>query len=79
MSASKKIRTFLPKAKIKQMMQKDEDVGKISADVPIMISRGLELFLEQLVQQAHQIAANRGSKILSAQHLYIHSFLLFAF
>ncbi len=67
--ASKKIRTFLPKAKIKQMMQKDEDVGKIAADVPIMISRGLELFLQQLVQRAHEIAAQRGSKMLSAQHM----------
>jgi Dr1-associated corepressor len=66
---SKKLRTFLPKAKIKQMMQRDEDVGKIAADVPVMISRALELFLIQLVSQAHNIASQRGSKMLNAQHV----------
>eukprot|EP00475_Leptophrys_vorax_P003100 TRINITY_DN117_c0_g2_i2.p1 TRINITY_DN117_c0_g2~~TRINITY_DN117_c0_g2_i2.p1 ORF type:complete len:222 (-),score=70.05 TRINITY_DN117_c0_g2_i2:291-956(-) len=65
----KKLRTFFPKSKIKQMMQKDEDVGKISADVPLMISRGLELFLKDLLDRTHHVANSRGAKTLLPQHL----------
>ena len=31
-------------ARIKKIMQSDEDVGKVAAAVPVIISRALELF-----------------------------------
>lgn len=67
---SKKVRSFFAKSKIKQMMQRDDEVGKIAADVPLMISRGLELFLMDLVKQAHDVASTRGARTLLPQHVY---------
>ena len=42
------------KSRIKQILFNDEEVGKISATVAVIISRATELFLEDLVKQALQ-------------------------
>eukprot|EP00474_Spongospora_subterranea_P006975 CRZ07433.1 hypothetical protein [Spongospora subterranea] len=64
-----KMRTAFPKTKIKQIMQLDDDVGKIAADVPIMISRAVELFLKELLQNAAKVASDRSNGIIQAGHL----------
>lgn len=47
---SKNVR--FPVSRIKKIMQADEDVGKIASAVPPMISKGLELFLKDLIDAA---------------------------
>eukprot|EP00045_Choanoeca_perplexa_P009433 m.91090 g.91090 ORF g.91090 m.91090 type:complete len:175 (-) comp14892_c0_seq4:1268-1792(-) len=47
-----KVTTAFPPAKIKRLMQTDEEVGKISQGAPVVISRILESFLKDLVDNS---------------------------
>lgn len=58
-----------PPNKIKKIMQEDEEVGKIAAPVPAMISRSLDIFISQLLQQAGEVARDRGARTLTPSHL----------
>lgn len=61
--------TKFPVARIKRIMQKDEEVGKVAQATPIVISKALELFLALIVEEAHKVTAERGSKKVEAYHL----------
>ncbi|GAA5846937.1 hypothetical protein JCM5353_006402 [Sporobolomyces roseus] len=54
-----------PLARIKKMIQADEDVGKVAQATPIVVSKALELFLASLVQASVKDAEARGSKKLT--------------
>ncbi len=56
-------------ARIKRMMQSDEDVGKVAKPTPVIIAKALELFLHGLVQGAARVAEGRGARTLTAAHL----------
>ncbi|THV03907.1 histone-fold-containing protein [Dendrothele bispora CBS 962.96] len=66
---NKNKQTKFPVARIKKIMQKDEDVGKVAQATPIVISKALELFLATLVEGAGKVTADRGSKKVEAYHL----------
>uniref|UniRef100_A0A3B4A1Q5 Dr1-associated corepressor n=1 Tax=Periophthalmus magnuspinnatus TaxID=409849 RepID=A0A3B4A1Q5_9GOBI len=51
-SKKKKYNARFPPARIKKIMQTDEEIGKVAAAVPVIISRALELFLESLLTKA---------------------------
>ena len=59
----------LPLARIKKIMQSDEEVGKVAAPVPVIISRALELFTETLLMRAKKVTAQRGARTLTPSHL----------
>ncbi|GAA5854117.1 hypothetical protein JCM9279_002838 [Rhodotorula babjevae] len=54
-----------PLARIKKMIQADEEVGKVAAATPIVVSKALELFLASLVDACVKDAEARGSKKLT--------------
>ncbi|GAA5909309.1 hypothetical protein JCM6882_000947 [Rhodosporidiobolus microsporus] len=54
-----------PLARIKKMIQADEDVGKVAQATPIVVSKALELFLGSLVEACVKDAEARGSKKLT--------------
>ncbi|KAF5375924.1 hypothetical protein D9615_008250 [Tricholomella constricta] len=56
-------------ARIKKIMQKDEEVGKVAQATPIVISKALELFLGLIIEEANKVTADRGSKKVEAYHL----------
>jgi len=62
-------------------MQSDEEVGKVAAPVPVIISRALELFAEALLKKANSVTAGRGARTLTPSHLKscIHSEARFDF
>ncbi|GAA0139862.1 DNA-binding transcription factor [Lithospermum erythrorhizon] len=62
-------------------MQADEDVGKIAMAVPVLVSKALELFLQDLCDRTYDITVQRGAKTVSALHLKhcIHSYNVFDF
>jgi len=51
------------------MMQRDEDVGKIASQAPIVLARALELFVKQLTSTVADVAALHGAKTITASHL----------
>ncbi|KAI0259193.1 histone-fold-containing protein, partial [Gloeopeniophorella convolvens] len=61
--------TKFPVARIKKIMQKDEEVGKVAQATPIVISKALELFLQLVVDEASRVTTARGSKKVEAYHL----------
>lgn len=61
--------TKFPVARIKKIMQKDEEVGKVAQATPIVISKALELFLGLIIDEASKVTIERGSKKVEAYHL----------
>ena len=68
-SKKKKFNARFPPARIKKIMQLDEDVGKVASAVPVMISRALEIFMENLLLQSSQLAGSKGARTLTTSHL----------
>ncbi|KAL1543998.1 dr1-associated corepressor-like [Salvia divinorum] len=75
----KKLDTRFPAARIKKIMQADEDVGKIAMAVPLLVS--LELFLQDLCNRTYEVTKERGAKTLNSMHLKqcVQSFDMFDF
>ncbi|XP_014679951.1 PREDICTED: dr1-associated corepressor-like [Priapulus caudatus] len=65
----KKYNARFPPARIKKIMQLDEDVGKVAAPVPVIISRSLELFVESLLTKTSANTLSKNARTLSAAHL----------
>lgn len=68
------LKTSFPVARIKRIMQADEDIGKVAQVTPHVVSRALELFMIKLITaSAAQAngggAAGKGQKRILAQHL----------
>ncbi|KAI9376062.1 histone-fold-containing protein [Aspergillus egyptiacus] len=68
-SAGIEVKTKFPVARIKRIMQADEDVGKVAQVTPIAVSKALELFMISLVTKAAKEAKDRNSKRVTASHL----------
>ncbi|XP_051996381.1 dr1-associated corepressor [Xyrauchen texanus] len=68
-SKKKKYNSRFPPARIKKIMQTDEEIGKVAAAVPVIISRALELFLESLLTKACHITQSRNAKTMTTSHL----------
>ncbi|CDK24294.1 unnamed protein product [Kuraishia capsulata CBS 1993] len=64
-----KVRTHFPSARIKKLMQSDEEIGKVAQATPIVVGRALELFLCSLVEKSLDVAKNYGSRKIAPQHL----------
>ncbi|XHG03787.1 hypothetical protein AWENTII_007076 [Aspergillus wentii] len=67
--ADVEVKTKFPVARIKRIMQADEDVGKVAQVTPIAVSKALELFMISLVTKAAKEAKDRNSKRVTASHL----------
>ncbi|KAK3593429.1 hypothetical protein CHS0354_020190 [Potamilus streckersoni] len=74
-SKKKKFNSRFPPARIKKIMQTDDDVGKVATAVPVIISRALELFIESLILKTNEITQAKNAKTLSCTHIKqtIHS------
>uniref|UniRef100_A0A9J7Z072 Dr1-associated corepressor n=2 Tax=Cyprinus carpio TaxID=7962 RepID=A0A9J7Z072_CYPCA len=68
-SKKKKYNARFPPARIKKIMQTDEEIGKVAAAVPVIISRALELFLDSLLTKACHVTQSRNAKTMTASHL----------
>ncbi|PNY27056.1 DNA polymerase epsilon subunit C [Tolypocladium capitatum] len=63
------VKTKFPTARIKRIMQADEEVGKVAQQTPIAVGKALELFMIQLVSKSASVAKERGSKRVTASML----------
>ncbi|KAF2187252.1 histone-fold-containing protein [Zopfia rhizophila CBS 207.26] len=63
------VKTKFPVARIKRIMQADDDVGKVAQVTPVVVSKALELFMISLVTKAAAEAKARSSKRVAAVHL----------
>ncbi|MCJ1400934.1 hypothetical protein MMC11_004145 [Xylographa trunciseda] len=63
------VKTKFPVARIKRIMQADEDVGKVAQVTPTAVSKALELFMISLVTKAASQARSKSAKKVTAAHL----------
>ncbi|KAK7403865.1 hypothetical protein QQX98_010369 [Neonectria punicea] len=63
------VRTKFPTARIKRIMQADEEVGKVAQQTPIAVGKALEMFMIQLVTKSADVAKEKGSKRVTAPML----------
>lgn len=68
------LKTSFPVARIKRIMQADEDVGKVAQVTPHVVSRALELFMIKLISASAQQArgnnaVGKGPRRVLAQHM----------
>ncbi|VDL27589.1 unnamed protein product [Hymenolepis diminuta] len=81
MPTKRKFSAKFPTARIKKIMQLDDEIGKLSATVPPVVSRALELFVMQLMTKAYNLTTSRNSKTILPIYLKeaIESEEVFAF
>ncbi|XP_055012641.1 dr1-associated corepressor [Boleophthalmus pectinirostris] len=58
-----------PPGRVKKIMQKDTEVGRIAMAVPVLISRALEMFLKALLTKTFLITQSKLSTVLSVAHM----------
>ncbi|XP_070776164.1 dr1-associated corepressor isoform X1 [Enoplosus armatus] len=58
-----------PPSRIKKIMQKDAEVGRIAMAVPVIISRALEMFLKCLLTETCLITQSKLSTVVSVAHM----------
>ncbi|KAG7510265.1 dr1-associated corepressor-like isoform X1 [Solea senegalensis] len=58
-----------PPSRIKKIMQKDTEVGRIAMAVPVIISRALEMFLKSLLTKTCVITQSKLSTVMSVAHM----------
>lgn len=63
------VKTKFPTARIKRIMQADEEVGKVAQQTPIAVGKALELFMVALVTKSAEVAKEKSSKRVTAQML----------
>jgi histone H3/H4 len=63
------VKTKFPTARIKRIMQADEEVGKVAQQTPIAVGKALELFMVQIVTKSAEVAKDKNSKRITAQML----------
>lgn len=64
-----KIKTHFPAARIKKIMQSDEEIGKVAQATPIVVGRALEIFMANLVEAAISEAKASGVRRIAASHV----------
>ncbi|KAJ2510071.1 hypothetical protein H4217_008046 [Coemansia sp. RSA 1939] len=65
----KKDKTKFPVARIKKIMQMDEEVGKMAQATPILISKSLELFMQSIIDDVAKHARVCNARKISTTHL----------
>ncbi|EME31277.1 CCAAT box binding factor family [Galdieria sulphuraria] len=58
-----------PPARIKRMMRSDKDVGKIAVSAPFLLSKALQLALEDFLTTAAELARQRSLSVITPDQL----------
>ncbi|GAA6108784.1 dr1-associated corepressor isoform X4 [Tachysurus ichikawai] len=65
----RKYNVRFPPGRIKKIMQKDTEVGRIATAVPVIISKALEMFLISLLTKTSLIIQSKNSRVMSINHM----------
>ncbi len=64
----KKKKTRFPISRIRRLVQLNEDVGKTTSTVPVVLSKGIELFLTEILSKLLDIAKEKDTTKICNQH-----------
>lgn len=65
----RRMKTHFPSARVKKLMQSDEDIGKVAQATPLVVGRAVELFMCTLVEKALEESRKGHGKKISVQAL----------
>ncbi|XP_058255227.1 dr1-associated corepressor isoform X3 [Hemibagrus wyckioides] len=65
----RKYNVRFPPGRIKKIMQKDTEVGRMATAVPVIISKALEMFLISLLTKTSLITQSKNSRVMSINHM----------
>ena len=65
----KKKKTRFPISRIKKLIQQNEDIGKTTSTVPVVLSRSIELFMEGVISKMIQKADSGKTTKINTDHL----------
>lgn len=68
-SKKKKYNARFPPARIKKIMQTNDEIGKVAAAVPVLISKCVEMFLVSILEHTGEVTKERKAKTMSTSHL----------
>ena len=68
-TASININTKFPVARIKRIMQADENIGKVAQATPTAVAKALELFMIDFIAKTAEYAHAEGSRRVTITHL----------
>lgn len=63
----KKKKTRFPISRVKKLIQQNDDIGKTSVTVPVVLSKSIELFFSQLIEKMVESAKSRKSTKIQIQ------------
>lgn len=66
---AKKIRSIFPAARLKKIMQSNEDVGKMSVSVPYVASKALEMFINDFVLATYDESKKKKANRITIEHI----------
>lgn len=69
LASFERIKTHFPAARIKKIMQSDDEIGKVAQATPVIVGRALEIFMTNLVEAAIVESKKQGVKRISASHI----------
>lgn len=64
-----RIKARFPAARIKKIMQSDEEIGKVAQATPVIVGRALEIFMANLIEVAIIEAKSQGCRRIAASHI----------
>ncbi|XP_026851391.1 dr1-associated corepressor isoform X1 [Electrophorus electricus] len=65
----RKYNVRFPPGRIKKIMQKDTEVGRMATAVPVIISKALEMFLLSFLTKTSLITQSANSRVMSINHM----------
>ncbi|XP_066523082.1 dr1-associated corepressor isoform X2 [Hoplias malabaricus] len=65
----RKYNVRFPPGRIKKIMQKDTEVGRMATAVPVIISKALEMFLISFLTKTSSITQSKHSRVMSINHM----------
>ncbi|XP_007252591.1 dr1-associated corepressor [Astyanax mexicanus] len=65
----RKYNVRFPPGRIKKIMQKDTEVGRMATAVPVIISKALEMFLISFLTKTSLITHSKNSRVMSVNHM----------
>ncbi|XP_076834580.1 dr1-associated corepressor [Brachyhypopomus gauderio] len=65
----RKYNVRFPPGRIKKIMQKDTEVGRMATAVPVIISKALEMFMISFLSKTSLITQSANSRVMSINHM----------
>lgn len=69
LASYRQLKTHFPSARVKKLLQSDEDIGKVAQATPLVVGRAVELFMSALVEKTVEEASQGHSKKITVAML----------